>query len=247
MIKLIRASRPAFLSDSKVLELTGVYKEESLSVWNKEQIKTPLLASSDGKCAYCECLLTSESNYMEVEHFEDKKHNPDKVVEWENLLPSCKKCNGTKSTHDVIKEPIVNPYIDDPKEHLYMRSYRFRGKTIKGNNTIEVTDLNHSKRLVLSRFEIGEKIDDLLDTSWDRYIVFTEKKDTRSRNRLISIVEGLLEECQPKAGYAASTATNLLNDSKFIDLVLAMKGQNIWTKELNELMNVSSTLVLDCA
>ncbi|QUM81158.1 HNH endonuclease [Moritella sp. 5] len=247
MIKLEMAEKPEYLSDEKVFELTEEFKESKKSVWNNENIKIPLLASSFGKCAYCECPLKTESNYMEVEHFEDKKHNENKVVIWENLLPSCKKCNGSKGNHNVLSEPIINPYLDDPKEHLVMRLYRFRGKTEKGTNTIDVTNLNHSSRLVLSRFEIGEKIDELIDTAWDRYGVFSERKDTRSRNRLIKVVEGLLDECQPKSDYAASTATNLLTDTKFIELVSVMKKDSIWTNELGALMINGSTLVLDCA
>lgn len=247
MIRLTREEKPAFLSDEKVQELTDIFKSTKSSVWNNDHIKIPLLKSSYGKCAYCECPLTSESNYMEVEHFEDKKHNEDKVVIWENLLPSCKKCNGSKGTHNVIQEPIINPYVDDPKDHLSMRLYRLRGKTDKGNNTIEVTNLNHSSRLVLSRFEIGEKVDDLIDTAWDRYNIFAERRDTRSRNRLLKIVEGLLEECQPHSDYAASTATNLLTDPKVTELVAVMKAENVWGDELENLMDTGSTLVLDCA
>ncbi|KAA0923775.1 HNH endonuclease [Psychrobacter sp. ANT_H56B] len=246
MIKLIRESKPTYLSDEKVLELTEKFKSTKSSVWNNNHIKIPLLRSSYGKCAYCECPLTSESNYMEVEHFEDKNHNEDKVVIWENLLPSCKKCNGSKGTHNVIQEPIINPYVDEPKDHLSMRLYRFRGKTDKGKNTIEVTNLNHRSRLVLSRFEIGEKIDELVDIAWERYSIFHEKRDTRSKNKLISVIEGLLEECQPKSNYSASTATNLLTDSKFIDLVSVMKANGLWVDELECLMNTGSILVLDC-
>lgn len=247
MIKLTRGNKPTFLSDEKVLELTNNFKSTKSSVWNNDHIKIPLLKSSYGKCAYCECPLTSESNYMEVEHFEDKKHNEDKVVIWENLLPSCKKCNASKGNHNVTQYPIINPYVDEPKDHLSMRLYRLRGKTDKGNNTIEVTNLNHSSRLVLSRFEIGEKIDELIDIAWERYNIFAERRDTRSRNRLINIIEGLLEECQPKADYSASTATNLLKDSKFIKLVSVMRAKNIWVDELEDLINIGSTLVLDCA
>jgi uncharacterized protein (TIGR02646 family) len=247
MIKLERESKPVFLTDDKVLELTDNFKSTKSSVWNNDHIKGPLLKSSHGKCAYCECPLTSESNYMEVEHFEDKKHNADKVVIWENLLPSCKKCNGSKGTHNVIDEPIINPYVDNPKDHLSMRLYRFRGKTEKGNYTIEVTNLNHSTRLVMSRFDIGEKIYELIDIAWDRYYIFIERKDTRSRNRLIKIVEGLLDECQPESDYSASTATNLLTDPKFLELVSVMKTGSIWGDELDNLMAEGSTLVLDCA
>lgn len=247
MIKLERENKPDFLTNEKILELTDNFKSTKSSVWNIDHIKEPLLRSSHGKCAYCECPLTSESNYMEVEHFEDKKHNPDKVVAWENLLPSCKKCNGSKGTHNVIDEPIINPYVDDPKDHLSMRLYRFRGKTEKGNYTIEVANLNHSTRLVISRFDIGEKVDELIDTAWERYHTFLERQDTRSRNRLIKIVEGLLEECQPESDYSASTATNLLSDTKFIELVLVMKARHIWNDDLNILMIKGEELVLDCA
>jgi uncharacterized protein (TIGR02646 family) len=247
MIKLDRESKPSYLTDEKVKELTDIFKSTKTSVWNNDHIKIPLLRSSYGKCAYCECPLTSESNYMEVEHFEDKKHNSDKVVLWENLLPSCKKCNGSKGTHNVVNEPIINPYVDEPKDHLSMRLYRYRGKTDKGNYTIDVTNLNHSTRLVMSRFEIGEKIDELIDTSWERYNLFSSKNDTRSKNRLIKIVEALLEECQPESDYSASTATNLLTDSKFIKLISVMKTDKIWTDELEGLLSKGSALVLDCA
>jgi uncharacterized protein (TIGR02646 family) len=247
VIKLERAIKPNFLTDDKILELTKDFKATKSSVWNNDHIKKPLLRSSHGKCAYCECPLTSESNYMEVEHFEDKKHNADKVVIWENLLPSCKKCNGSKGTHNVIDEPIINPYVDNPKDHLSMRLYRFRGKTQKGNYTIEVTNLNHSSRLVMSRFDIGEKIDELIDTAWDRYHTFLQRKDTRSRNRLIKIVEGLLDECQPESDYSASTATNLLTDPKFIKLISVITNDGLWTDELDTLMINGSELVLDCA
>ncbi|MBN8124750.1 HNH endonuclease, partial [Vibrio vulnificus] len=91
----------------------------------------------------------------------------------------------------------------DLKEHLWLRLYRLRGKTPKGQTTIEVTNLNHSSRLVFSRYEIGEKIDELLDICWERFENYRLQTDTRSRNRLIKVVEGLLEECQPNSDYSA--------------------------------------------
>lgn len=69
---------------------------------------------------------------MKVEHFEDKFDYPDKVMVWENLLPSCKKCNSSKNTHDVIAAPIINPFIDEPKNELYFRLYHIKGKSPKG-------------------------------------------------------------------------------------------------------------------
>lgn len=245
MIKLKRSEKPLFLTDAKVIELTNDFKSNNTSVWNIDLIKTPLLESSHGKCAYCECSLTAESNYMEVEHFEDKKNNSDKVVEWSNLLPSCKKCNGFKSTHDVNKDPIINPYDENPKAHLAMRLYRLRGKTPKGITTIDITQLNHTDRLVKSRFEIGEKIHAFLDTAYERLEIYLNNKSVRNINRLSTLVEALLSECQSKSIYAASTATMLVTDDKFHKVKDSMENEGIWTEDLKKLFENAELLVLD--
>lgn len=247
MIKLQRAPTPEYLTGEKVAELTAEFKNSGKSVWNHNQIKEPLLESSHRKCAYCECSLETESNYMEVEHFEDKNSNPDKVVDWNNLLPSCKKCNGAKGTHDVIVDPIINPFKDDPKEHLALRLYRLRGITEIGTSTIQVTNLNHSDRLVYSRYKIGEKISELIETSWERWHLYQEKMDAKSRNKLQGGIEGILKECTPQASYAASTATILLTDSKFLELIDKMKAASIWTDDLEEVLQLALPIVLKCA
>lgn len=246
MIKLDRFPKPSFLTDQKVSELVDEFKKSGSSVWNVDQIKIPLLNSSFGKCSYCECDLTEESKYMEVEHYEDKKHNPDKVVTWENLLPSCKKCNGSKSTHDVISEPILNPYVQDPRDHLAMRFYRMRGLTPLGRNSIDVVGLNKQERLVLKRFEIGSQIGDSIEMAWERYSIYKENGRTQSKNRLINLVEGILSECQPKAIYAATTSTLVLSDTSFNELVHEMKRNDLWNDTLDTLLENSKDLVLKC-
>ncbi|MGY3928044.1 HNH endonuclease [Aeromonas simiae] len=247
MIKLDRAPKPDFLTDEKVDELVNEFKENSTSVWNNENIKEALLNSSYGKCSYCECDLTEESKYMEVEHFEDKKHNPDKVVLWENLLPACKKCNGAKSTHDVIAHPILNPYIQDPKDHLSIRFFRMRGLTKIGKESIDVVDLNNQERLVLKRFEIGSQIANSIEIAWERHATYRTNGRTQSKNRLISLVEGILLECQPKAIYAATTATVVLTDTSFSELIKVMKDEETWNEYLEELYKNAQSLVLQCA
>ena len=247
MIKLQRQEKPIFLTEEKVHALTEEFKTSKKSVWNNEHIKSALLLSSHGKCAYCECSLTSESNYMEVEHFEDKKNNPEKVVDWENLLPSCKKCNGSKSTHNVLSEPIINPYVDQPSDHLSMRLYRLKGKTEKGKCSIDVLNLNHSERLVMSRFLLGEKIQGMIETCWERYETYNLKNDVRTKNRLIVLVEGLLTECLPDSVYSASTATILLSDRSFIELIECMKAGDLWNEELDILYTKSLPSALECA
>lgn len=247
MIKLERLPKPSFLTEEKIAELVKEFKDNGTAVWNTAHIKEPLLNSSHGKCSYCECDLTEESKYMEVEHFEDKKHNPDKVVNWENLLPSCKKCNGAKSTHDVIAEPIINPYIQDPKEHLAIRLFRMRGLTQVGKDSIDVVGLNNQERLVLKRFEIGSQVADSIEMAWERYSTYKTNQRTQSKNRLVNLVEGILLESQPASIYASTTATVALTDTKFCELIEAMKSDEIWNEDLEVLLTNAQTLILQCA
>ncbi len=246
MIKLKREPIPPYLTNAKVIELTNKFKNEGTNVWNNDLIKVPLLTSSNKKCAYCECSLTIASNYMEVEHFEDKDNNSNKVILWSNLLPSCKKCNGAKGTHDVITDPIIEPYNTNPQDHLYLKGFRLKKKTILGQNSINVCGLNNSSRLVQVRFDIGEKVEESITISLDRYQAYLEKPITGRLNKLKSIIEELLLLCQPNATYSATTSTILNSDIDFNDLLNTIKLDNkIWNDELEELHQVSLSIKLD--
>ncbi len=245
MIKLQRAIKPSFLTDEKVQQLTDKFKSDGTSVWHIDELKEVLLNSSYGKCAYCECNLTEESKYMEVEHFEDKKNNPDKVILWENLLPSCKRCNGKKSTHDVISEPIINPYGDIPKEHIKLKNYRFYkiDASIKGENSIEVLDLNNYERLIFPRFEIGNKLQDTILLAKEKLNNYLDTKSVRNKNKIVGVIEEILKECQCNSIYSATTSTILLNDEKFNEIMVKMKEELIWESDLEELYLKAKELV----
>lgn len=103
---------------------------------------------------------------MQVEHFKDKDSYPDDVVNWDNLLPSCSRCNRKKWTLDVVAKPIINPYIDNPKSHLCQQAFRLYSKDIKGETTITELFLNDDDRVVYPRFlasnEIGKQLTELI-------------------------------------------------------------------------------------
>ncbi|MDN5100271.1 HNH endonuclease [Aliarcobacter butzleri] len=246
MIKLERADKPSFLTDEKVQELTDKFKLDGTSVWNIDELKEVLLDSSYGKCAYCESNLTEESKYMEVEHFEDKKNNPEKVILWENLLPSCKKCNGKKSTHDVITEPIINPYEDIPKEHIKLKNYRFSeiDNSPKGKNSIEVLDLNNYERLIFPRFKIGNKLQEITLLAKEKLNNYLENKSVRNKNKIVGVIEEILKECQCNSIYSATTSTILLNDENFNEIMLKMKEESIWDSDIEELYIKTKNLIL---
>ena len=245
MIKLERTFTPAFLTPEFVKDKTDEFKNSELNVWNIKELKEALLKLSNGKCAYCECALNEESKYMEVEHFEDKKHNPDLVLEWENLLPSCKRCNGAKSTHDVKSNPIINPFTINPTDNLIFRLFMLKGKTPIGNETVDVINLNHPERAVLKRFEIGHALEELIDEAIERLDLFLESKTTRRRNRLLTIVEGILKECQPSSIYSATCTTILHSNENYQRIEKSLKELDLWTEELDQLNNNSKENIFE--
>ena len=193
MIKLNKTKKPIELTIELQKELTDEFKTTGKSVWNIEFIKTALLGYSHNKCSYCETNVSEESKYMEVEHFHHKNTYPDEVLDWENLLSSCKKCNGTKSDHDTVIEPIINPTLLDPKLHLKFWRYRIKGKDDFGKLTVSVLDLNNQDRLVKRRFEIGNAIQEKLEQLnelLDDYISGIQT-NTRRKNRILNGLKDL--------------------------------------------------------
>lgn len=245
MIKLIRSYTPLKLTPAFVQSKTNQYKATKETVWNIDWLKDALKDLSCGKCAYCECSLTKESNYMEVEHFEDKKHNPDKVMDWDNLLPSCKHCNGHKSTHDVIAEPIVNPFTDNPSDHLYFQHYRYKGRDAKGDKTISVLDLNDGERkLVDTRFEIGNKLQESLEELLVKLDTYNKQPDIPNKNKLMGSVNGILRQCQPDSEYAAICATVLHSCDEYQKLKTGLLSKGLWTQQLEDYDNASRRICL---
>lgn len=245
MIKLERNFTPTCLNPTHVQRLTNEYKTTGNSVWNIEALKQALLETSNGKCAYCECDLTVESKYMEVEHFRDKDSYPDHVVNWLNLLPSCKRCNGAKGTHDTIAEPIVNPYEIDPKNHFEFRLYRFRAKSPLADSTIGTLDLNNPTRVVSVRFEVGESIHEALQTALGIFETFKTNSATRTKNRLISTIRGVLAECQPTSAYAATAASVVHSDQTYAKIIGEMKLLALWNDELDALHDSSLAIAFE--
>lgn len=245
MIRLARADKPEYLTDQTVAELTTIFVNENRPVWNRKEIKDPLLESSGNKCAYCECLLSTESTYMEVEHFEDKHHNPELVVCWENLLPSCKRCNAAKGSHDVTSEPIINPYEIDPKNHILLDLFRFRGIDELGTTSIESLDLNNTDRLVKKRFEVADALCSSLVDARDRLSLYEDGYSTRRRNALLGLVDGLLRECQPTSIYAATCASVMMQNEDYLLVRQSLIGHSIWSGELEELHQNAQEIALE--
>ena len=242
MIKLTRGAAPEKLTDQFVAEGTAKFKQTKASVWNVEWLKEALLDLSHKKCAYCEMDLKGESKYMEVEHFRDKGKYPDDVLKWENLLPSCKHCNGHKSTHDVVDDPIINPFEDDPKEHIYLKSYLYKSKDDLGRSTIDVLDLNDSTRLVSVRCQLGTQLNKLLEERLNEIEDGLTKRDAKKKFQ--NKIRELLKMCLPEAAYAAVCATELMESVEYPQIVKLMKELGIWSDEFEDYHTRISSIAL---
>ncbi len=149
----LKANKDSFTDDLLVsVKKYGSYSDipekeiaKLIAPYKHNEIKTPLFESSLNKCAFCECLPTEGGN-IEVEHLKPKSIYPDKTFDWDNLLPSCRKCNNNKLDHDTGLEPLINPYINNP-EAIYryddIEMIPIDGPYVnEADKTIEICGLN---------------------------------------------------------------------------------------------------------
>lgn len=243
MIKLNLIDKPAELTVEEEKRLVGEFKANKTPVWKKTYIIRALLKMSNSKCAYSEQALNTESAYMEVEHFKYKDKYKDEVVRWGNLLPACKKCNTTKGDWDVIVDPIVNPLVDEPKDFLFVKSFRFYKKNLKGQNTIEAVALNDREHFVIPRSEIGFQIADNLEAYLEN-LMLGANTPGKQRN-IIGKIKNLLSECGPKHIYSAVLSTYVLYELEtYKELKSYMEARGLWDSELMEIEKELSAIAL---
>jgi len=84
----------------------------------KNKLKTPLLALTWGKCAFCEGQLGAQA-YPQIEHYVSRKVDPSRVFEWKNLLPVCQICNRSKG-HADHQGRLLKPDAEDPEPFFWV-------------------------------------------------------------------------------------------------------------------------------
>ena len=243
MIKLTLPPKPEKLAQEEAaLTKEFIDSGKTKTVWKKDYITQPLLEMSHSKCAYSEIKLNQESTYMEVEHFKHKNQYPKDVVNWNNLLPSCKKCNTTKGHLDVVACPIVNPVFDNPRDHLFVCAFRFYGKDIKGENTKDAVALNDNDHFVVPRFKSAMKIVSSLEQSFELLI----KADTPVKSaHQVSALKSIFESCGPHSEYSAVIATHLLYEwPNYGKVRKYLEDNDYWDDEFDYLIKVLESIAL---
>jgi uncharacterized protein (TIGR02646 family) len=132
MIALVRPEcpNPKSLAD-------GNYKHKD----NKEALRN----STYGKCMYCESRVEHNS-YANVEHIKPKSKFPELEFAWNNLGYSCERCNTNKGHKFNESISFINPYDENPEEHIEFFGYFARAKkdSKRGSYTIDELKLNRA-------------------------------------------------------------------------------------------------------
>jgi 5-methylcytosine-specific restriction endonuclease McrA len=253
VIRVNRTEQPPQLTEEKHNELRDIYmglsdeqrkaRVTGSEPWREEFIKIALQLMSFGKCAYCETKSEAE-NFLTADHWLPKNSKkgrkyPEFVVTWTNLIPACGICNSSKSDHDPSTDPLVNPCVDDPREHLEWKLLgRLKDKTTIGEITIEAFNLNREK-LVTARMKLANRvvktIEDL-ENAWQ-----PELKPTRLY-RIRSGVRELLEMAQPDAKFSTLVASTLFTSEEWVSLRQKLRESNCWTEQHDELEEKAWTL-----
>lgn len=206
MIKLNKTPTPPVLTTNGVKwtqELLaqlegGVATDAARHRYRDAGIKAALIAETNRKCAYCESYLLHVA-FGHIEHILPRSGHPELSFEWINLTLACEQCNNRKSDYDSTTEPLVNPYTDDPAEHLL-----FAGNLVThlsdqpGLVTVLTLDLNRDTLLDRRR----EKIEQLL--------LLIDKWNGLSDGSLKSFVWDEIEhQAAPTAELSATAASYL--------------------------------------
>lgn len=125
MIFVQRTSKPRVLvkngtrwKNAIIAATSEETKKKAISKYKQTEIKEALIDMFSGKCGFCESYIENV-DFGDIEHFKPKSIFPELAVDWDNLLLSCKKCNGAGQKGDkwpTAEEdgPLIDPSADEP-------------------------------------------------------------------------------------------------------------------------------------
>lgn len=150
---MIKINRPECPNPSALA--SGDYKHRD----NKKALEN----ASFRKCMYCESEVSS-IYFGDIEHIKPKSKFPELEYVWPNLGFVCAKCNNSKLDKYNEELPYLNPYDEDPEEHIVFGGSMAMHKlgSERGEVTILDIDLNRPELLEQrsNRYESIRKIID---------------------------------------------------------------------------------------
>ena len=251
VIRLHKSACPKQLTKDVQKTLTDEFiaSEYKKAVWNKIYIKSSLLSESHKKCAYCECLIGPGHREMHVDHYYPKKKYPLRVVEWNNLIPSCPHCNKSKNDVDPTEFPIINPYEDDPKDYFYFKGYRLKCKKgryyKKAKNTLNVFDLNDPDETGMLLYKCGNGILEKIEVIFEDIQTYANTKDSNLCFRILRAIKNILKQGVKDSEYGAYMATIIHSSDEYNNIRDMLIGLNLWSENLESLHQESISIKFD--
>jgi hypothetical protein len=128
--------------------------------------KDGLRKSTSGKCMYCESKVEHIS-YAHIEHIKPKAKFPELEFEWDNLGFSCQVCNTNKGQKYDETMPFINPYNENPEEHIVFFGFFIFPKrgSERGEYTITELQLNRAG-LIDKRKDRIEKLNLMINAAF---------------------------------------------------------------------------------
>lgn len=162
-------------------------------------IKAVLRVETSAKCAYCESKIAPVAP-EHVEHLLAKTVRPELIVEWSNLTLACPECNSRKGGYYSEVEPLLNPYMENPEEHLLFYGPLVLGTNAKGERT--------ALRLDLCRGGLLERKTTRIKALHHLVLRWQQELSPVLRNLL---EEQIREEAAPNSEYTATVRSYLLD------------------------------------
>lgn len=129
--------------------------------------KAALKESTSGKCMYCESHI-NHIDHADVEHIKPKAADkfPELEFVWDNLGYSCGVCNGNKGDKYDPSYPYIDPYSEDPANHLVPFGALLKHKQGSERGQLTVDDLGLNRvDLLERRSEALEKLQAAIDSA----------------------------------------------------------------------------------
>jgi hypothetical protein len=180
-----------YLDALAVASDTGEKVDERIRFrYRHKEIKAAIRRDSHNKCIYCESMV----GFGETDHIIPVSLCPDGFVSWHNLALICKECNTFKSDYYDPDLPLINPYADEPGDHLH-----FFGSLVlhhPGNSRGEVTH----RRLRLNRAELAQQRTERLN----KLVPLLDRWASTPPGRLKDLLrQAVLDEASDNKEYAA--------------------------------------------
>ena len=123
-----------------------------------EAVSRAVRSRADGRCQYCLMHESLQGATFHVEHVIPQSKGGESSLE--NIALACPGCNLHKADRTTAVDPatgeqvpLFHPIRQRWQEHFRFKTYQVEGKTAVGRATLEVLDLNHSRRQRIRQVE----------------------------------------------------------------------------------------------